>query len=110
MAVLTVEKIVIGGVEPTFVAAAAGGDTFINGGEKTFVVVKNGGGSSITVTSDDTGSVSPPSAVAFNADVDVTIAAGAEKWIGPFPKGRFTSTVALAYSGVTTVTVAAVEI
>lgn len=110
MATLTVNQLSLTGTAPTFVAAGAGGDDFGNDGVRTFLVVKNGGGSAVTVTLNDTGSVSPPSAKAFDPDVDVSVSAGGEAWIGPFDTARFGSSVGVTYSGVTSVTVAAVRV
>lgn len=108
MADLTVQQLALAGVTPTFGAAAAGGDTFTNSG-RTFLVVKNGGASSVDVTAN---SVTPCNQ-GFDHDQAIAVAAGAEKWIGPFPKTRFndaTGKVGVTYSGVTSVTVAAVEL
>ena len=105
MAAITVEKIVVGGTQPTFVAAV-GPDTFPNDGAKTMLTVDNGGGGAITVTFDGTGT-GPTDAVAFDDDVATSVGA-AEQWtFGPFPKSRFTSVVTVTYSGVSSVTVAA---
>lgn len=109
MAAITVERVVIAGLEPTFVAAAGGGDTFVNEGKRTFYAIDNASGGAITVTFDGQG-VGPASAVAFDDDVDVSVGAGEVRWVGPFPISRFTSTVAVTYSGVTSLTVAAVQI
>lgn len=108
MAVITVEKIVIGGTEPTMVAAV-GPDTFINNGDKTTLIIDNGGGGPITATFDGTGT-GPTSAVAFDDDVDVVVGAGEVWHVGPFPKARFGATVSVAYSGISSVTVAAISL
>ena len=102
---MTVERIVIGGLEPTYVAAV-GPDTFVNDGVKTVFKVKNGGGGAITVTFDGVGT-GPTDAVAFDDDVAVSVGAGEEWEFGPFPKSRFGSVVSLTYSGTSSVTVAA---
>ncbi len=104
MAVIAVEQTVITGLEPTLVAAV-GPDTFVNNGDNTMLIVDNGGGGSITVTIDGTGTA-PTGAVAFDDDVDVVVVNGTRRHIGPFPKSRFTSTVTVNYSGVSSVTVA----
>lgn len=107
MATLTVESMdVTGNVNPTFVAAAGGGDDFANDGSLTFFIVKNGGGAGITVTFNDTGSAAPAGAKSFDADVDVSVGASQDAYIGPFPVSRFGSSVGVTYSGVTSVTVA----
>jgi hypothetical protein len=85
-------------------------DEFPNDG-KCYLHVKNGGGSSINVTINDPNSASPPSATAFNADVVVAVANGAEKIIGPFPPHRFNAedgNVDVAYSATTSVTAAVI--
>lgn len=108
MATLTKQTIVTGGVAPTYVAAAGGGDKVAPGAD-TFIHVKNGGGGSITVTVD---SVTP-----CNYGVDhnlvVVLTTGTDQMIGPLPDQRFASPtdglVAVTYSGVTSVTVAALK-
>lgn len=111
MAVLTKQRITQLGTVPTYGAAAGGGDSFVNDqadGSRTFLHVKNGGGAPITVTLDDPNSVSPAGATAFNADLAVTVANASEKMIGPLGP-RFidgNGNTAIAYSGVTSVTVA----
>ena len=109
MAAITVEQIVVGGTEPTFVAAAGGGDTFANDGAKTMYLVDNASGGAITVTFDGTGT-GPTSAVAFDDDVATSVGAGEQWHFGPFPKDRFTSVVSVTYSGVTSLTVAATKL
>ena len=108
MATLTVQVMKLTGLEETFVAAAAGGDVFANDG-MTFLHVKNGGGSDITVTIDSLVNSN------FGTDVNpaVVVTAGEERMLGLFPKDRFNNAsgqVVVAYSGVTTVTVAAVRV
>lgn len=106
MATLTVLDIDLGGlVNPTLTAAAGGGDDFANDG-RTMFYVNNGGGGGITVTFNDTGSAAPAEAKSFDPDVDVAVGAGELALIGPFPTNRFTSSCAVTYSGVTSVTVA----
>ncbi|MGH7206838.1 MAG: hypothetical protein ACREI2_11585 [Nitrospiraceae bacterium] len=110
MAALTIQEIVVGGAVPTYAAAAAGGDTFAPTAQQPHVLhVKNGGAGSINVVVDDPNSVNPGSATAFDPDVTVAVAAGAEKMIRlGYTRFRNTGTgaVSITYSGVTTVTVA----
>jgi hypothetical protein len=108
MAAITVQQISTAGLTATAAAAAAGGDTFLNNG-RTFFRAINGSGSPITVTID--------SLVACNQGSDhniaVAVAAGATTDIGPFPQDRFNSSAGVAsvtYSGVTTLTVAAISL
>ena len=109
MAELTVQPIIITGLEWTTASAAGGGDSFSND-ENTFFYVANGSGGDITVTFDDTGSVSPTGATAFTPDVAVVVTAAESRMIGPFPKARFGSSVGITYSGVTSLTVAAIKL
>lgn len=110
MATLTVEKSGVTGLNPvTENAANGGGDDFPNNGS-TIAYIKNGSGGAITVTVDGSGLAAPAGAVAFDADVDVVIGAGDDAVIGPFPTGRFTASVGLTYSGVTSLTVSPVDI
>jgi hypothetical protein len=111
MATLTVQPLTAAGSTPTFGAAAGGGDK-VQPGDHTFIVVKNGGGSPITVTIDDPTTQAPAGAAAFNPDASISVGNGSEKWIGPLPASRFAGTdglAAITYSGVTSVTVAAIR-
>ena len=110
MAELTVQQIALGGILPTYAAAAGGGDNFVNDGENTFLHIKNGDVSPMTVTLTDVKSVTPLEAVAFDADVAVIVAATSEQMIGPLPVGRFGGDIAITYTSVTTLTVAAVRL
>lgn len=109
MATLTYQRPAIDGTTLTMAAAAAGGDKVAPNNDG-FVLVTNGGGSSITVT------VAVPGNAKYGGalpDVAVSVAAGASKLIGPFPfdlADPADGLVALTYSGVTTVTVAAITV
>ncbi len=113
MAALTTAQITQAGTTLTAAAAAGGGDTVIPG-DNTFLYVKNAGVGSIDVTVDDPVTPSPTAATTFNPDAKITVAAGAEKLIGPLRASRFanpsTGLVNVTYSGVTSVTVAALAI
>lgn len=108
MATLTATTVDEAGVEPTLDAAAGGGDQFLNNGVE-FLYVKNGGGGSITVTitaQTTTGTTSLGQITKANASQAVS--AGAEAFIGPFPKAAFNDSNGYAqvtYSGVTSVEV-----
>ena len=112
MPAISVQNVDINGVTPlaAYVAADAGGDTVINDGSATFLHVKNGGGGAITVTLDDTGSAGPSGAKSFDADIDVVVGNGDEAMIRLGSRARFTGDVAVAYSGITSVTVAAFKL
>jgi hypothetical protein len=108
MATLTVVDVVKAGVVPTFVAADVAGDEFVNDGQ-TMLVVKNDGSGSITVTIASQVQCNQ----GFTHNTTVTIAAGAEKWIGPLEVTRYNdenSKVQITYSGVTDVTVGAFQL
>lgn len=96
---------------PAAPGADAAGDYCVpaDSRQRIAIRVKNGGGSSITVTLDDVNSVSPDQAQSFNADVQVAIAAGAERVIAISDTTRFLNTsngrISWTYSGVTSVTV-----
>ena len=105
MAALTIQTSSLTGLNPSYVAAAGGGDTFVNDGA-TVLHVKNGGGSSINVTADQTVACN----YGFDHDNVVSVPNGGERIIGPFSPNRFGATVSISYSGVTTVTVAAIKV
>jgi hypothetical protein len=103
---LTYQQASVTGAAFATQAAQVGGDK-VAPHSRGAVLVTNGSGSSITVTiatpgTDKYGQARP--------DIPVTVAAGASKLIGPFPPDLADSSdglVALSYSDVTTVTVAA---
>lgn len=108
MATLNVYRVDLDGGKPAFVAASAGGDNFVNSG-KAFLIVKNGGTEAVTVTINS----QTPCNYGFDHDIQVSVGAADESWIGPFPKARFNdqnANVQITYSGVTSVTVAVVEV
>lgn len=116
MATLTLQQLLESGdIGASYVAASAGGDLMPNDGH-TLLHVKNGGAGSITVTvtaqvaSRDVG---PGYGSYARADVVATVGAGAERFIGPLPRLAFNNAsgqAAVSYSGVTSVTVAAIRI
>lgn len=109
MATLTTQNITTAGITPSYAAATGGGDAMVPG-SSNFLHVKNGGGSSITVTVVTPATVDASLAVADRA---VTVAAGAESMIKVTPelyRDPATGLAAITYSGVTTVTVAAISV
>lgn len=108
MAALTTQAPSVAGVAITYSACAGGGDSFVNTGRER-VHIKNGSGGSITVTF-ASGSNACSFGVANTAhDRVVTIGAGLDKWIDFFPKEQFSDAsgnVNIAYSGVTSLTIA----
>jgi hypothetical protein len=106
LAAIASQQIGGGGITPTYAAASAGGDTF-NPDSRTLLHVKNGGGSAITVTLTVQGS-GPGGNPAQNRVISVPN--GSERMFGPFDPAGFADVngnCAIAYSAVTTVTVAA---
>lgn len=104
---LIINRITQNGVNPTFVPASVGGDTFVNDG-KTFLHVKNGGAAAITVTMNSQKLCN----YGFDHDHPISVPAGSELMIGPFDRLRFnnnTNSISITYSAVTTVTVAAIS-
>ena len=110
MAVLTVQAVTRAGLNLTdaLVAASAGGDSFANNGLEVLAVV-NAGGSSVTVTL-------PYVATADGQTITsrtVVVGAGKTALIGPFPQALYNDAnnrVAVTYSGVTSVSVAALRL
>lgn len=110
MALRTATKPGVAGAVVAF-GAVATSDTFLNNGSMVLRVV-NGSGASINVTIKDRGSTAPAAASAFNGDVVVAVAAGAEKSIGPFLPSRFNDSTGICtveYSATATVTSALVD-
>lgn len=115
MALLTRQKVVEAGLTPSYASAAAGGDTVDNSDGKTWLHVKNGGGSSVTVTitAQTVSTEDPKLGTLTKANVARAVAAGAEAIIGPFKKQAFNNgsqQIAITYSAVTSVTIAALTI
>lgn len=116
MATLTVQSVSESGLNASYAAASGGGDEFADDGEqRTFLHVKNGGGGSVTVTvtAQTTTRSVPGMGTMTKANASVSVPAGGERFIGPFPAGAFKNSagrVAVGYSGVTSVTVAAIRV
>lgn len=117
MALLTNQSIVRTGLEATYAAASAGGDTIDGTGERVFLHVINGGGGDVTVTVETPNTVDGLAV----ADLDVVVTAGEERMIGPFPLALYGQNnageslndgqaVEVTYSGVASVTVAAIKL
>lgn len=111
MALLAVQSMTAAGLTPATVSAAGGGDTVAlasSTDDRTFLFVNNGGGSPITVTVADPGATPAGNAGTPPA---ISVAAAAVKYI-PIPFAAINATtglVAITYSAVTTVTVAAIR-
>ena len=114
MAELTIQQITEAGGSVTYSAAAGGGDTADNGGS-TFLHIKNGGGSEVTVTitAQTTSVESSIFGDLTKANASIAIAGSGEAFIGPFKPSAFNNSdneIAITYSGVTSVTIAALYI
>jgi len=114
MAELTVQQITEAGGAATYVSAAGGGDTADNNGNM-FLHIKNGSGGEITVTitavttSVDSGMYGDLT----KANAIIAIAGGAQAFIGGFAPAAFNDgngEVAITYSGVTSLTIAALYV
>jgi hypothetical protein len=117
MAALTINDIDSDGLDYSgaLAAAAAGGDTIKEDGlERTFLAVDNAGGSSIdvTITAQDTTVNAPGVGEVSVSDIVVSVPAGADRLIGPFPSAFIDASgnVAVGYSDDTSVTVAALRL
>ena len=114
MAELTVQQITEAGGAATYVSTAGGGDTADNNGNM-FLHIKNGSGGEITVTitavttSVDSGVYGDLT----KANATIAIAGSAEAFIGGFAPAAFNDgngEVAITYSGVTSLTIAALYV
>jgi hypothetical protein len=108
LSVQTIDR--IAGTVVSMSAAAGGGDSFKNTGA-TYMRIANGSGGAITITAD---CPNPDNFGVTGAALDlaISVAAGATKVWGPFDPKRFNDAnglVQLTYSGVTSLTVAAVQ-
>lgn len=115
MATLTVQSIVEAGLDATYSAAAALGDTFANNNVRAgrvFLHVKNGDASSktVTVTPEVASTTVPGFGTVSKATVSVAIPNGEDRFIGPFPLTAFGASPAITYSAVTSVTLAVIEV
>lgn len=109
MANLSVQRAVLTGLAPNFVAASVGGDSVPPAGAAA-LIVKNGGASAITVT------VATPGKTEFGLDqpdLTISVPAGGERFIGPLTNRLVdpdTGGIQVTYSAVTSVTVAVVAV
>ena len=110
MATLAVQQIVDSGLEPSYSAAEAGGDDFVNdGSERQFIHVKDAGdGCVVTVTPSTASTTKPGFGTVTRANIAVTIGAGEDRMIGPFPLTAF-GDPAITYDSETSVSLAVVR-
>ncbi|MFC8124657.1 hypothetical protein [Streptomyces sp. NPDC057302] len=108
MAILNAQKVVIGGLQPTYAAAAGGGDQ-APVGEKLLLIVRNGDATSKTVTLATPGTVGDLAVAdavqAIPASGTAMFALKASAFRDPV-----TGRAAITYSAVTSVTVAVVQL
>lgn len=112
MAVLTVQNLTRAGLEATYAAAAALGDTYVDDKSgRTFVHAKNGSGADCEVTVASTASPAANSGQAA-ADLVVDITAGEERMIGPFGANFYDAdgVVTLTYESETSLTIAVIKL
>jgi len=115
MADLTIQDVVEGGLAATYAAASAGGDAVLNLAGDVFLHVRNGDAAqhTVTVTVQETSHEVAGFGAMSKANLQVAIPAGAEAFIGPFPRAAFNDAngnVQISYDGVTNVTVAALKL
>jgi len=114
MATLTVQVLDIStGVAPTYAAAAGGGDAYANDG-RTYLHIKNASGGAITATIavQQATITDPQFGVVVPAARTFSIGAGAERIVPFLAPGLYNDAngrVVVTYSGVTTLTVAAIQ-
>jgi hypothetical protein len=113
MAVLTKQSINRAGVGPTYAAAAGGGDQ-VAPSAQTFLHVKNGSGGALTVTVAAVAGAAPYANLPIG-NLAVSVPAGGERMIGPILPAPFadpanSGNAVITYSGVTSLTIAALEL
>ena len=111
MADIAVQDIAETGLNPTFVAAASGGDSYANG-DRTFLAVKNGAVAvNVTIVVQRTSFDLDKFGKVTFASLVVNVPATEERWIkaplAPYTDGN--GKVQVTYDDVTNVTVAAVR-
>lgn len=120
MANLTKQDIVLTGLNPSFSNAGGGGsgagtDEILDNDGKTLLYVKNDNAGSIdvTITSEVTSKIIAGYGSTTFSNVVVSIPAGEERAIGPFPKERFNDAngeVTVSYDEISSVTVAVLRL
>lgn len=113
MADLTTQLVDEDGLNPSYDAAAAGGDTFANDtAGRTFIHVKNDDASSHTVTVSAVQSSVRSAAFGplVKEDISVAIPAGEDRMIGPIKTAAFGKNPSITYDDVTSVTIAVIKV
>lgn len=105
MAAYTVKNVTRAGVIDTL-AAVASSDTFANDG-KTFLVVDNGSGGALGVTFDLAVDPNASEPAASTSATSISVPTGERHIFGPFPTGKFGTTVTVNYDTTASVTAGA---
>jgi hypothetical protein len=106
VALLSPQAVTRAGLNPSFVAADAAGDTFLPG-TGVMLRVKNASAAAVTVTVNSV----RPCDQGFDHDVAVSVPAGGDVTIGLFPSERFAGAggvVSVTYSATASVSVAVI--
>lgn len=109
MAALSKQSIRRTGTNPSYSACSAGGDSVVPS-DRTFLHVKNASAGSLTVTVVAT---KVPATDMTVTNLSVAVPAGGERMIGPITAPEFvdaTGNAQITYSGVTSLTIAALEL
>lgn len=115
MATLTPLTPSLAGIDLAGVSASGGGDEVANPNGNVMLFVNNGGGGSINVTLtavETNRKASPPWPAMTLSNQVVAVPAGGRRLIGPIPLAfnhATTGRVGITYSGVSSVTVAAIQ-
>jgi hypothetical protein len=106
MANLSAQRVAVAGTVPTYVGAAAGGDTAPIGNGLT-LHVSNGGGAAVTVTAVTPGTLD---GLAI-ADASIVVPAAGHGFLplGPLYRDPITGRANITYSAVTSVNVAVIQ-
>ncbi len=115
MADLTIEDFAEGGLAPSYVAAAAGGDAILNLQGDVVIHVKNAGVGAVLVgvTAQDISEDVPAFGIMSKASVSKSVAADADEFFGPFSRQAFNDAngkAQITYDQVTSVTIAALRL
>jgi hypothetical protein len=115
MADLTIQDVVEGGLNASYASAASGGDALLNLDGEVFLHVKNGDASShtVTITAQDGSQEVPGFGTMTKANLQVSVPASGDRFIGPFPRAAFNDAngkVQITYDAVTNVTIAALRL
>lgn len=109
MATLAVDISSRAGGQLTGAAASGGGDDFPNDG-RTVLIVQNGGGSACDITFDYPVDPNTSEPTQSSSATTISVPAGEDHSIGPFPTSKWPDSVGITYNQVATVTVSALSV